>query len=224
MSTYAKSKHYSNKNINANFRKEITNFEKEKLRKQTNIKLKKKYKNLKMSEIMAEEKSEKQNNESENENSLASSTMSAVPTTTTTQPTSEISKDVSTENLLKTLLSTSTALSSSIIAPLSTTKISATVPAESMITKEVNDTQLNLKKILYEPDKEAEKDKDQGLSVQTVSHRNTTDVQTVDDDDRLVIDISDDEHDIQKKKKKKAKSMPLLEKEYESNSKIVIRE
>ncbi|XP_070503704.1 uncharacterized protein [Chironomus tepperi] len=80
-----------------------------------------------------------------------------------------------------------------------------------MITKEVNDTQLNLKKILYEPEKDLPKDKDQESSVQSVSQKNFTDIQIIDDDDRLVIDISDDEIEGLKKKKNKAKSMPILD-------------
>ncbi|CAG9808021.1 unnamed protein product [Chironomus riparius] len=137
---------------------------------------------------------------------------------TSVQSTSEMSCSVvSKDTLLKTLLSTSIALSSSVIAPLST-GISTTVPLESMITKEVNDTQLNLKKILYEPENESLKDKDQESSVQSVSQKNFADTQMIDDDDRLVIDISDEEIEGQKKKKKnKAKSMPILDFGIEGN-------
>jgi len=163
-----------------------------------------------MSDEKVEEKYESQNNVINN--SIITTTPSVnVFISTTVQSTSEMSSsDISKDTLLKTLLSTSTALSSSVNAPLSTT-ISTTVPLESMITKEVNDTQLNLKKILYEPEKESPKDKDQESSVQSVSQRNFVDVQMIDDDDRLVIDISDDEIEAQKIKKNKAKSMPILD-------------
>lgn len=160
---------------------------------------------------MSDEKCESQNNVISN--SIITTTPSVnLFISTTVQSTSEMSSsDISKDTLLKTLLSTSTALSSSVNAPLSTTTISTTVPLESMITKEVNDTQLNLKKILYEPEKESPKDKDQESSVQSVSQRNFVDVQMIDDDDRLVIDISDDEIEGQKKKKNNAKSMPILD-------------
>ena len=164
-----------------------------------------------MSDEKAEEKCESQNNVINTSTIITTSTVNTI-FPTTVQSTSEMSlSDLSKDTLLKTLLSTSTALSSLVNAPLSTV-ISTTVPLESMITKEVNDTQLNLKKILYEPESESLKDKDQESSVQSVSQKNFADTQMIDDDDRLVIDISDEEIEGQKKKKKnKAKSMPILD-------------
>lgn len=106
------------------------------------------------------------------------------------------------KNLLKTLLSTSTpspptALLSSPIA----------ASTESMITKEVNDTQLNVKKIFYQPDNDT-KEKDQELTTQ--NGQINGDTQIIDDDDRLVIDISDDEREEKRMKRTKGKSMPSL--------------
>lgn len=73
---------------------------------------------------------------------------------------------------------------------------STTTTTESMITKEVNDTHLNLTKILYEPDK-----LDSDAKEREQASLNGTN-NSVDDDDRLVIDISDDE----KREKRKRKS------------------
>jgi hypothetical protein len=106
------------------------------------------------------------------------------------------------KNLLKTLLSTSTG---STKAPTSVEYGSCmdgtTTFKESMITKEVNDTQLNLKKILYEPDKEV---KEKEALVLLVQNNNNIESQQ-DDEDRLIIDISDDERDtaiVEQRKKK----------------------
>lgn len=163
-----------------------------------------------MSDEKVEENCESQKNVINNSVVTTNPTVNTI-IPSTVQSTNEMSlNDVSKDTLLKTLLSTSTALSSSVNVPLSTT-ISTTVPLESMITKEVNDTQLNLKKILYEPEKESPKDKDQESSIQSIFQKNFSDVQMIDDDDRLVIDISDDEFEGQKKKKNKAKSMPILD-------------
>lgn len=163
-----------------------------------------------MSDENVEENCESQKNLINNSMVTTTPTVNTI-VPSTVQSSNEMSfNDVSKDTLLKTLLSTSTALSSSVNAPLSTT-ISTTVPLESMITKEVNDTQLNLKKILYEPEKESPKDKDQESLVHSVSQKNSSDVQMIDDDDRLVIDISDDEIEGQKKKKNKVKSMPILD-------------
>lgn len=75
--------------------------------------------------------------------------------------------------LLKSLLSTSTA--------------SSVAVAEKMITTtEVTDEKLNLKKILYQPDKEKKDDKEQNGQLNISDPTN-------DDDDRLIIDISDEE-------------------------------
>lgn len=104
------------------------------------------------------------------------------------------------DDLLKTLLLSSPYSSTALSAITSSTTIA---PSESMITKEVNDTQLNLKKIIYEPDKEKEQEQ---FASNGVSNGGAAD-----DDDRLVIDISDDEKEARKKRKHlKPKSMPLL--------------
>lgn len=111
---------------------------------------------------------------------------------------------VPTKILFKNLLNTS---SSSSIAQLTVTAATSSTTlstsAESMITKEVNDTQLNLTKILYEPDKHDSDTKEKNNSIVD---------SLVDDDDRLVIDISDDENKGRRKRKpSKGKAMPLLE-------------
>lgn len=91
---------------------------------------------------------------------------------------------------LKSLLSASTAS----ILPV----------AEKMITTtEVTDEKLNLKKILYQPDKE----KKDSLSLQN----STNDTQVDDDDRRLVIDISDEEKDGGNERAINGKSMPPLD-------------
>lgn len=101
--------------------------------------------------------------------------------------------------LLKSLLSTSTASS----VPLT----------EKMITTtEVTDEKLNLKKILYQPDKEKKEEKEQlSPTLNGNGHPiNTSDTQNDDDDRRLVIDISDEEKDGTSEKKTNGKSMPSL--------------
>lgn len=131
------------------------------------------------------------------------------------------------KNMSKTLLSTSSSPSPTAAASTTTTVVASAPSAtiESMITKEVNDTQLNLTKILYEPDKgDSMKEKDQESSaVNGLSNGGITDPQIVDDDDRLVIDISDDERrDGAKNRKRpshKPKSMPLLGLTEESTAK-----
>lgn len=91
---------------------------------------------------------------------------------------------------LKSLLSASTAS----IVPV----------AEKMITTtEVTDEKLNLKKILYQPDKE-KKDSSSQLN-------STNDTQVDDDDRRLVIDISDEEKDGGNERAINGKSMPPLD-------------
>lgn len=94
--------------------------------------------------------------------------------------------------LLKSLLSTSTA--------------SSVAVAEKMITTtEVTDETLNLKKILYQPDKQKKDDKEQNGG-----HLANTSDPLNDDDDRLVIDISDEEKDANADGKTNGKSMPSL--------------
>lgn len=104
--------------------------------------------------------------------------------------------------LLKSLLSTSTASS----------------VAEKMITTtEVTDEKLNLKKILYQPGREKKDDKEQnGLLANTSDTLN-------DDDDRLVIDISDEERDASGEGKTNGKSMPSLNSSKEVEKKKVHR-
>lgn len=97
--------------------------------------------------------------------------------------------------LLKSLLSASTA--------------SATSVVEKMITTtEVTDETLNLKKILYQPDKEKKDDKELESQGQNGQQANTSDVPVDDDDRRLVIDISDEEKD--GVNDNRLKSMPSL--------------
>lgn len=91
--------------------------------------------------------------------------------------------------LLKNFYNTSTDL-------LTVTAASSTTSTESMITKEVNDTHLNLTKILYEPD---ELDSDAKKDPAILNGSNNS---MMDDEDRLVIDISDDEK--REKRKRKA--------------------
>lgn len=91
--------------------------------------------------------------------------------------------------LLKSLLSTSTA---------------STVAPEMITTTEVTDEKLNLRKILYQPDREKKDDKEQNGQL-----ANTSDTLN-DDDDRLVIDISDEEKDANGGLKANGKSMPSL--------------
>lgn len=98
--------------------------------------------------------------------------------------------------LLKSLLSTSTASS----------------VAEMIITTEVNDETLNLKKILYQADDD---DKEQAQNGQQTNINETGN----DDDDRLVIDISDEEKDPKNDLKVKSqKSMPSLNTSFEFDS------
>lgn len=119
--------------------------------------------------------------------------------------------------LIKNLLTTSTLPSSSTALLLSVTNTTSssttkTTPSESsaspesMITKEVNDTQLNLKKILYEPDEKTDGDVKESTLLN--GQNNFIIDSQVDDDDRLVIDISDEERRGKKKQKPpKVKSM-----------------
>lgn len=154
--------------------------------------------------------------------------------TTAATSTSELSandaaicSEVSEQNLLKTLLSSSTATtsvastSSASSSPSTTTVTVTSASSESMITKEVNDTQLNLTKILYEPDKgDAKEEKEQETSLSNGVSNGTADTQVVDDDDRLVIDISDDEKREAQKRKRLPKSMPLLGEANEAKMKL----
>lgn len=102
--------------------------------------------------------------------------------------------------LLKSLLSTST----------------ASTVAEMIITTEVTDETLNLKKILYQADDD---DKEQAQNgQQTNNNENVND----NDDDRLVIDISDEEKDPKKDSRVRSKkSMPSLNTSFEVDSKGV---
>jgi len=95
---------------------------------------------------------------------------------------------------------------------LSNPVASTLIEQQKMITTtEVNDTQLNLKKILYQRDREREKDKDCEVSQHTATTAGTAHNEDPDDDRRLVIDISDEEAtDNKYEKKSKLKSMPLL--------------
>lgn len=105
-------------------------------------------------------------------------------------------KAITAKLFLKNFYNTSTDL-------LTVTAASSTTTTDSMITKEVNDTQLNLTKILYEPDK---LDPDTKEKDPTFLNGNNCIVDfQMDDDDRLVIDISDDE----KREKRKGKSMKV---------------
>lgn len=100
--------------------------------------------------------------------------------------------------LLKSLLSASTA---------------STVPLdEKMITTtEVTDEKLNLKKILYQPDKNKKDEKEsEALTLNGLQTSSGSEVQNDDDDRRLVIDISDEEKDVSGNSKTNGKSMPAL--------------
>ena len=97
--------------------------------------------------------------------------------------------------LLKSLLSTSTASS----MPVVDTKM--------ITTTEVTDETLNLKKILYQPDREKKDDKEPEMPTQNPQQANTSDTRD-DDDRRLVIDISDEEKDVSSNQI--VKSMPVL--------------
>lgn len=94
--------------------------------------------------------------------------------------------------LLKSLLSTSTASS----APPGEVKM--------ITTTEVTDETSNLRKILYQPEKEKKDDKELDPPTLHAQLTNANDARD-DDDRRLVIDISDEE-----KETKKSKSMPVL--------------
>lgn len=127
----------------------------------------------------------------------------APSSSTSAQPAETDDKETSTSNdaslkgtaLLKSLLSTA--------AP--------TVPVvDKMITTtEVTDETLNLKKILYQPDKEKKEDKELESPTQNGHQANTSDPQHDDDDRRLVIDISDEER-VGADHKSREKSMPTL--------------
>lgn len=127
-----------------------------------------------------------------------------------------ITKKLFLKNLLTLPSSSTTALLAVEANPPSPPKSTApsivTTTTESMITKEINDAQLNLTKILYEPDDKLDSeitDKDHELSLNGKSTP-VFDLQ-VDDDDRLVIDISDDEKKEKKRRKKVKMFTPLLE-------------
>lgn len=99
--------------------------------------------------------------------------------------------------LLKSLLSTSTAS----LVPL----------VEKMITTtEVTDEKLNLKKILYQPDKEKAEEKEAEVPVQNGQQVHTNEPPIDEDDRRLVIDISDEEKDGTSEEVNNGKSMPSL--------------
>jgi hypothetical protein len=84
-----------------------------------------------------------------------------------------------------------------LLKSLLTKSIAPTDPVvEKMITTtEVTDETLNLKKILYQPDREKKDDKEQDSPTLNGHPANTIDSQIDDDDRRLVIDISDEEKD-----------------------------
>jgi hypothetical protein len=85
---------------------------------------------------------------------------------------------------------------------LSAASIAPPVPDKMITTTEVTDEKLNLKKILYQPDKEGKEDKTaNGTALNTSS-----DTPNDDDDRRLIIDISDEEKDATSG----PKSMPSL--------------
>lgn len=121
--------------------------------------------------------------------------------------TSTMSDDASLKGtaLLKSLLSTSTASS----LPILDTKM--------ITTTEVTDETLNLKKILYQPDREKKNDKELESPTQNGQQANTSDTRD-DDDRRLVIDISDEEKE--SSNDPKAKSIPVLNKSAEGDNKI----
>lgn len=106
--------------------------------------------------------------------------------------------------LLKSLLSTSIASSMPVL------------DAKMITTTEVTDETLNLRKILYQPDREKKDDKELESPTQNAQQVNTTDTRD-DDDRRLVIDISDEEKDMHDPK---AKSMPVLTASIEGDNKI----
>lgn len=97
----------------------------------------------------------------------------------TSTPDTSTEADLKGTELLKSLLTNSTA--------------SAAPVEEKMITTtEVTDETLNLRKILYQPDKEKKDDKELESPTHNGQPTNASDMQN-DDDDRLVIDISDEE-------------------------------
>lgn len=99
--------------------------------------------------------------------------------------------------LLKSLLSTSTA---------------SLVPVvEKMITTtEVTDETLNLKKILYQPDKEKGEEKESETPAQNGQQISISELPIDEDDRRLVIDISDEEKDGTSDEKNNEKLIPSL--------------
>lgn len=123
-----------------------------------------------------------------------------------------ITKKLFLKNLLTLPSSSTTALlavEATTPSPSKTTAPSiVTTTTESMITKEINDAQLNLTKILYEPDDKL----DTEIKEQSINGHSTpvVDLQ-VDDDDRLVIDISDDEKKEKRKRRKRKTLTPLHE-------------
>lgn len=128
------------------------------------------------------------------------------PSSSSTMPTVETEvddKEISTTDdatlkgtaLLKSLLSTAS---------------SVPVADKMITTTEVTDETLNLKKILYQPDKEKKDDKELESPTLNSNQANTNDTQHDDDDRRLVIDISDEERDGSTDHKTSAKSMPTL--------------
>lgn len=125
-----------------------------------------------------------------------------------------ITKKLFLKNLLTLPSSSTTALLAvePTLPSITTAPSSVTTTTESMITKEINDAQLNLTKILYEPDDKLdiemkEKDYEQSLNGHSTP---IVDLQ-VDDDDRLVIDISDDEKREKRKRRKRRTLTPLIE-------------
>ena len=81
-------------------------------------------------------------------------------------------------------------------------------------TTEVTDETLNLKKILYQQDEEEDELKESEESVQQV---NTSDIPADEDDQRLIIDISDEEKDGTRERKHiETPVLPLISREDEN--------
>lgn len=105
---------------------------------------------------------------------------------------------------------------------LSTAAPTVPVVDKMITTTEVTDETLNLKKILYQPDKEKKEDKELESSTQNGHQANTNDTQQDDDDRRLVIDISDEERVVADHRTGE-KSMPTLTSMEDGNKRMMIR-
>jgi hypothetical protein len=95
-----------------------------------------------------------------------------------------------------------TALLKSLLSAASIAPPPPAQPDKMITTTEVTDEKLNLKKILYQPDKEGKDDKTANGTALNIS----SDTPNDDDDRRLIIDISDEEKDATTE----PKSMPSL--------------